>query len=146
MRFDRRLHSEHPNFDDPCLVCSQRGDRCDFRRTISLIFEAFASRSFSATSGADRSLDSSFDSSEGRAPKGSGPADAERGRGDARFTTREPPGASIEARGEYSSFHASETTAPWVSLSPASFAIAIGFAPNGITPKARRDRFLARRS
>lgn len=45
---------------------------------------------------ANRPLDVAFAASRARAPEGSGPADAERGQGNARFTTREPPGESID--------------------------------------------------
>jgi hypothetical protein len=47
---------------------------------------------------ANRPLEVAFAASRARTPEGSGPADAERGQGNARFTTREPPGESLRPR------------------------------------------------
>jgi hypothetical protein len=52
------------------------------------LFAAYIREPFSAACEASRA----------RTPEGSGPADAERDQGNARFTTREPPGESIDAR------------------------------------------------
>jgi hypothetical protein len=134
----------NPTSRTSCLVCSQRGNPKRLSPPNLPRSEACASCPLSATFRADHSLDAlpdcSGDSSGGRTPEGSGPADAERGWGNARFTTRGPPGESIEiAWGVFVLARVRSDCALGVSV--ASFAaIAIGISPNGIALEGRRDR------
>jgi hypothetical protein len=89
---------------------------------------------------ANRSLDAACEASRARTPEGSGPADAERDQGNARFTTREPPGESIELAWGLFVRSRESSKAPWMPLSPppprAAITLRIGASHDG-----RQDRF-----
>jgi hypothetical protein len=97
------------------------------------LFAAYIREPFSAACEASRA----------RTPEGSGPADAERDQGNARFTTREPPGESIEIAWGLFVRSRESSKAPWMPLSPPPRAAAITLRI-GASHEGRRDRFGAR--